>query len=211
MTSTEAQAIAAKPKKRLYGLVAFLCLGYYLPIFLVWSGVIPFAYRYHVLIGMTLIMVVYAIIRRRSWRALGFRRDTLPVSLAWNIGLSLVFGGALLALYFAGLIRQPTIPSWNLFFVFYIFISSPAQEFLFRSMVFAEMAAAGLTSGLVQVLLSAVTFCSLHIIYRDPLTLGVTLFMGLVWGFIYFRAPNFYGVTLSHAVLGAISIAVGLV
>lgn len=211
MSATDVSTTRTKPTVRWFGLLAFLCLGYYLPIYLVWSGVIPFAYRYHVLIGMTAIMAVYALVRRHSWRDLGFRRDTLPTSLAWNIGLSVILAAALLVLYFAGLIRQPTIPNWNLFFIFYIFVSSPAQEFLFRSMVFAEMRAAGIRSGLVQVLLSAVTFCSLHVIYHDALTLGVTLFIGLIWGFIYYRAPNFFGVTLSHAVLGVISIAVGLV
>lgn len=211
MATTDVRQVATKPRTHLAGLAALLCLGYYLPILLVWIGVIPFSYRYHMLIGMTAVMAIYAVVRRRSWRELGFRSDTLLASLTWNIGLSLVLAAALFALYFGDLIRQPTVPNWNLFYVFYILVSSPAQEFLFRSLIFTEMRAAGITSGLIQVLLSAVTFCSVHVVYHDALTLVVTLTIGLIWGVVYYRAPNFFGVTLSHDVLGVISIAVGLV
>jgi membrane protease YdiL (CAAX protease family) len=35
--------------------------------------------------------------------------------------------------------------------------------------------------------------------------------MGIVWGMIYYKHPNFWGVTISHAVLGIVSIATGLI
>jgi hypothetical protein len=39
----------------------------------------------------------------------------------------------------------------------------------------------------------------------------LTLFMGIVWRVIYYRYPNFWGVTFSHALLGTAAIAVGLI
>lgn len=106
------------------------------------------------------------------------------------------------------LLRVLRCLSW--FFVFYVFISSPAQEFIYRSVVFALMNRAGIVGAVPQVLISAITFSFLHCIYRDCATMVVTLFIGIVWGVLYRRHPNIAGVTLSHAVLGIVSFATGI-
>ncbi len=189
----------------------FLFLVYYFPVILVWTGVIPFEYRFHLLVVMTIAMMAYASYRKYDLNRLGLGSNSLVGSLIWNTGLSVAFGILLYLAFAAKLIREPTVPSWTLFYFFYVFISSPAQEFLYRSMVFAEMNAAGIRHPIWTVTISAVTFCFLHIIYNDVITLVVTLSMGVIWGVIYSKYPNFWGVTLSHAVLGVVSIAVGLI
>jgi len=191
--------------------VTLLAIAYYLPPVLLWLRIIPFNFRFYTLVIISLLMVLYARFRKHSLHDLGFRRDTLKKSLLWNIGLSLIFVAIMLIAYGAGWIRKPTIPDWSLFFVFYVAISSPSQEFLYRSMVFAEMNRAGITSAVWKVLISAVTYCFLHVFYNDPITLAVTLFMGIVWGVIYNKYPNFWGVAFSHAMLGVVSILVGIV
>ena len=70
---------------------------------------------------------------------------------------------------------------------------------------------AGIKNPPLQVGLSAVTYCFLHIIYQDWITLAVTLFMGIVWGVIYYKRPNFWGVATSHAIVGVVSIATGII
>jgi membrane protease YdiL (CAAX protease family) len=174
-------------------------------------GVIPFKFRFHVLVGMTFSMIVYAWATGLHPAEVGLRRDTLKSGLLVNTVLSAIFGAILLVLYFTDNIREPTIPSWALFFLFYVFISGPAQEFLFRSMMFAQMARAGIRDPYAVIPISAATYCFLHVIYNDLTTLIATLFMGFVWGVIYWRYPNFYGVALSHSALGVVAIAVGLV
>lgn len=188
----------------------FLAIGYYLPVILLWTGTIPFRFRFHVLIGMTLIMAVYAWWSGIRAAELGFRNDTLWGSIRLNGFLSFIFLVLLLATYLSGSIREPTVPSWALFFVFYVFISGPAQEFLYRSLLLAQLNRTGMNPPSALVI-SAVTYSFLHVFYNDLITLFVTLFMGFVWGAIYQRYPNFYGVAISHSVLGAVSIAVGLV
>jgi membrane protease YdiL (CAAX protease family) len=111
----------------------------------------------------------------------------------------------------AGIIREPTIPGWKLFFVYYVFISGPSQEFLFRSNFFALMRRENIGGPVLQIIASAVTYSFLHIFYNDLITLLVTFAAGLVWGWIYHRYPNFWGVAFSHSVLGAASIMVGLI
>lgn len=192
-------------------LVGLLLVGYYLPVTLVLIGVIPFEFRFQLLVMMTLGMAAYAAVRRRGARALGLRVDNLGPSLMMNLTLAVVLVGLMLVAYWAGLIRKPTVPDWRLFYVFYVFVSSPCQEFLYRSVLFAELQAAGVTKASWQIAVTALTYCFLHVIYRDAITLGVTLAMGVVWGIIYRRAPSLWGVAVSHAVLGVTSIAVGLI
>lgn len=68
------------------------------------------------------------------------------------------------------------------------------------------------TKGAVlQIIASAVTYRCLYIFYNDLITLLVTFVAGLLWGWIYHRYPNFWGIAFSHSVLGAVSIMVGLI
>jgi membrane protease YdiL (CAAX protease family) len=196
---------------RIIKFLAFIFLAYYLPVILILAHVIPFEFRFHVLVAMAFVMAVYAFGSKHSLKDLGFRFDTLKASLLWNGALSALFVILMIALYMANLIREPVVPAWTWFYLFYVFVSSPTQEFIYRSVIFSEMSRAGIESPLLQVTLSAVTFCFLHVVYRDGITLAVTLFMGIVWGMIYYKHPNFWGVTISHAVLGIVSIATGLI
>jgi membrane protease YdiL (CAAX protease family) len=51
----------------------------------------------------------------------------------------------------------------------------------------------------------------MHIIYKDIGTMVLTFLVGLVWGTIFMRTHNLYVVTLSHAVLGAVAIMLGVI
>ena len=191
--------------------LALLLIIYYLPSSLLMAQVIQFNDRFKILIIMTVVMICYMILRRHTLKEMGFRTDTLKGSLISNAGLSAILIASMYIALAANLIRRPTVPDWKYFYFFYVFISSPAQEFLFRSTIFAELNRAKIMPPFFQVLLSALTYCFVHIFYNDPLTLGVTLLMGLLWGTIYYKYPNFWGVAFSHAILGAVSIQVGLI
>jgi hypothetical protein len=198
-------------KIKVIRLLLLLAIVYYLPPILLWVRIIPFEVRFYVLIAMTLIMALYSYLRGFSLRELGFRKDTLASSLLWNGILSIVFVALMVLAYQAGWVRKPTIPSWSMFFVFYVFVSSPSQEFLFRSTMFAELSRSGVAKAVWQVLISTMTYSFMHIFYKDAITLAVTLFMGVVWGIVYRKYPNFWGVAFSHAVLGVVSILVGII
>ena len=74
----------------------------------------------------------------------------------------------------------------------------------------SQMKAAAIGRPFSQVLISAVTCGYVPILWPDPWMWGVTLGMGLVGGAAYARSPNYWGVMLSHAILGAVAITVGL-
>ena len=189
----------------------FLFASLYLPVTLLWTGIIPFRYRFAVTFCAIVGAISYAGVRRLNWSALGFRRDNLKRSLLWNLGVSLLFLTILYYLHSMGLIVKSTAPLWPLFFIFYILVLSPAQEFFFRSVLFAELREIRPGAPWLIVLISSLSFCFLHVIYRSPLMLLITLLMGIVWGVIYYRYPNFWGVAFSHAILGTAAFAIGLI
>jgi membrane protease YdiL (CAAX protease family) len=191
--------------------IFFLAGTLYIPVTLIRTGVIPFQYRFAVMFCILTVIVSYVWLRKFSWSDLGFRHDTLKRSLMWNLGMSLLFLPLLYLLHHAGLIGKATIHFWPLFFVFYILILTPAQEFFFRSFLFAEMGNFRHRWHWSIVALSSLSFCFLHIIYQNPMMMLVTFFMGLIWSIIYYKYPNFWGVTLSHAMLGTAAFAIGLI
>lgn len=191
--------------------MVFLAATLYLPVTLIWMGIIPFQYRFAVMFCVLLVIVSYVWLRKFSWSDLGFRRDTLKKSMMWNFGTSLLFLSLLYWLHEAGLIGKETINFWPLFFVFYILILTPAQEFFFRSILFAEMGNLREKRYWSIIILSSLSFCFLHIIYQHAVMMLVTFFIGLIWSIIYHKYPNFWGVTLSHAMLGTAAFALGVI
>ena len=156
-------------------------------------------------------MLAYDLWHNIGLRELGFRKDTLKGSLLLHTVTSTLLAVCMYLTYSAGLIRTPTIPSWKLFFVYYLFISSPSQEFLFRSNFFALMRRSRFSGLALQIVASAITYSFLHIIYKDALILLTTFVIGLLWGWIYHKYPNFWGAAFSHAVLGTLSILFGII
>lgn len=190
--------------------IVFLVSIYYLPITLNLLGIIPFDYRFHTLIAMFLITIIYAIWRRYKPSELGLRTDNLKSATIWNLAITACFLVIMILGYVFGLIREPTVPEWQLFVLFYILVSSPAQEYLFRGLIFHEMELVNL-SPILKVLISAITYCYAHIIYSDVLTLVLTALLGLVWGTIYLFHQNLWAISISHALLGIVAIYVGLI
>lgn len=191
--------------------ILLAALLYILPPLLIWFGLLPFEYRFVVLIVVAGLLAAVSYRRKYALCILGIRNDTLRMSLFWNGILTAVLVIGLVLAYYCDWIRPPTVPAWSLFFGFYLFISTPAQEFIFRGYLFAEMNRSGISSRLMRIVISSVLYSWMHVIYNDVLTLVVTLCMGLVWGFIYDRYPNLMAVSLSHAVLGVISILSGVI
>jgi membrane protease YdiL (CAAX protease family) len=200
----------ATPSAPLARLAVVLLAAFYLPPLLIVIGVIPFAYRFVVLVAVAAVLALVALWRGTPAAELGLRADNLRPALAANAALALLVGLALAAVYALGLIRQPRTVDWWWFAPFYVLASCPAQEFACRGFLFAEMARRGIAGAGPQVAISAVTYAFLHVVYRDWLAFLAPLAIGIVWGVLYRRYPNFWGVALSHAVLGLISIGVGL-
>lgn len=190
--------------------IIFFFALFQIPVLLLFSGILDYSVRYWVLAVASSILILYTLIRKYSFSDLGFRNINLKKDILYNTAFCIFAVAALITAFSKGWIRDPTIPEWDYFFVFYVFISSPLQEFLFRPLVFHELKLAGCgKSGMIVI--SAINFGMMHVFYHDMITFLAALFIGLVFGLIYSQTKSIYGISVSHAVAGAISIYVGLI
>ena len=191
-------------------LIASLIFFYFFPILMLAYGVIPKEASHGILVAMSLIMVAYAISKPISLAELGFRKDNLRAALLYQGILTFVFIIALFAINRSGLIQPKYFEESAIFYLFYIFLSAPLQEFVFRSLMFRELNIF-FKKDWFKVLLSAAIFSFAHYAYRDVSVLGLTFVAGLFWGFIYLKKPNFWAVAISHAIVGAVTVFLGYV
>lgn len=190
--------------------ILIISFGYLLPVLIVCLGFIPFFWRFYLLILAAIAILMIAQQYRFSPMELGLTRQNLRTSLKAIAPPTLAFALLMLTYY---IIQGPRIDNSGYGWVFYLFfigISSPLQEFLYRSFLFGIFSRAKLAIWL-QILLSALLYSYVHLIYQDIPTLLLTLVMGLIWGCHYAKYRNLYSVIISHSLLGAIAILFGLV
>jgi uncharacterized protein len=195
------------PPARFFLLLLINC---YLPILLIWSGVIPFAYRFYVLAVVLTSFLVFGLRQGYRFRDLGYTLDKFGDALRWNL-LVCAFGGIGLYLTYRTGVFMPREYSYSLAcFLFYIFILAPVQELIFRGILFAEMKRCQIVDPKAILLISTTTFSFLHIIYNHPPLLLITFISGFIWGMSYLRWPSLWGVSLSHSLLGALAMFLGV-
>ena len=190
-------------KLRLFSIVAGV---YITPVVCLRLGLIPYKWRFHVLIAMAIVAVAFAA-ARYSANHLGLARPRLWQILGWaGIPSVLLIAGIFLADLPHRLQASQRLP----FYLFFVLLSAPAQEFLYRSFLFAELAAVRIPRfGIVVI--SAVLYSYMHTIARDGMTTLLTFVVGLIWAGIFSRTRNFFIVALSHAGLGVAAITLGVI
>lgn len=197
-----AEGVSAK-QLRLFSIVAGV---YITPVVLLRLSVIPYRWRFCVLIAMAAVAVIFAT-ARYSAHGLGLRRPGLLQILGWAvIPSALLIAGVFWADLPHRLLATQRLP----FYLFFVLLSAPAQEFLYRSFLFAELAAARIPP-VGMVVVSACLYSFMHTIARDGMTTLLTFVVGLIWATIFLRTNNFFIVALSHAGLGVAAITLGVI
>lgn len=187
-----------------------LAANCYLPILLIWSGIIPFAYRFHVLIAVLCTFVIYGLYRGYRLGELGLTLKSCRHSVHANT-LFCVAGGLGLYLAFQEGLLMPRDHSHSLTsFLCYVAFLAPVQELIFRGIMFAEMQRCRIADPRLMLLISTVSFSFLHIIYDSPPLLLMTFISGLFWGISYLLWPSLVGISMSHALLGAFAMYLGV-
>ena len=95
------------------------------------------------------------------------------------------------------------------FYLFYIFVSCPLQEFLYRG-VFGYFDKV-YNNKYLFLILSSFCYSFVHIIYKDILTCALTFLIGIVWYLLYRKDYNLVGVSISHIILGILTISLGII
>ena len=96
------------------------------------------------------------------------------------------------------------------FYLFYIFISSPIQEFLYRGALTSILQQINFRKSSI-ILISSILYSLVHLGYKDLITCILTFLIGLLWHQKYLKTKNLAGVTISHAILGIITIFIGII
>lgn len=199
--------LICKERQKVILIVSF---AYILPVVLIYLGLIPFSWRFYVLILSAIAILAIARLYKFSAVELGFTQNRLGIALK-AISLPTLASVLLMSAYYAtqGPLIDNSAYSWN-FYLFFVGVSAPVQEFLYRGFLFSLFFRANFASWL-QILLSTLFYTLVHLIYQDILTLVFTLMVGLFWSYHYAKFRNLYSVILSHSLLGAIAILYGLV
>lgn len=193
--------------------LAGMILGIYVcPVALVATGVIPFAWRFGVLLAMTLAAAgIAAASKRHTVHGLGLGLPGAGQVLRWAVLPSVILIGVIalgvLPVHHAD---GGVVAGRMAFYVFFVCVSAPAQEFLYRSFLFAELGESRIPPT-ATVLVSAALFGFMHIIYRDLNTVLLTLGAGLVWATVFQMTRRVSITAVSHAVLGVAAIAAGVI
>lgn len=192
--------------KILFGLVLFIYL--FLPIIIL---LIPSLFKYKFVI-LTIVGIIFYILFRIlhiERKELGISKDNIISSIKRN--LSLIIIGILIILVIMGMGLNKFVPNENIwFYPFYILISVPIQEFLYRG-AFGYFDKYIIKNKIVAILLSSFCYSFVHIIYHDILTCILTFIIGIIWYIIYNKDKNLMGVISSHIVLGILTIVLGIV
>lgn len=189
-------------------IVFIISLLYILPIILIVVGVIPFSYRFVTLGVVGLLITLSAIIKKIPLKQIGFNRQNLipalkdisPITLICTI-LSILYYH-----FYGARIDNSGIPMH--FYIFYILISAPLQEFLYRSYISYILSELELSHYFL--IISSALYALAHIIYNDIPTVVMSLVIGIYWSYHYARFKNLYSIAFSHIVLGIVAIATGI-
>ena len=164
--------------------------------------------KFHLLTIIGLIIFVLLKLFKVSNKELGITKQNLWKSIKRN--LILIILCAIIVLVFKMLHIDKYNPNETLlFYAFYIFISCPIQEFLYRGVFgYFDMNS---KYNYLWIVLSSLCYSFVHIIYKDILTCILTFIIGIIWYIFYKKDRNLCGVILSHIVLGIVTIVLGIV
>ena len=126
---------------------------------------------------------------------LGITREYFRDSLRHSLLITL-FGVIVLTLvgFVTGFKNFSLSAGWLLF---YLIVSVPFQELLFRGILQTRLYKIG---KLKAVVLSSAVYAIIHL--GTPLLVALTMAAGLAWGYSFMKKPNLFGPVLSHSILG---------
>lgn len=190
-------------------LVFFIVIVYIgLPL-LILADIINFNYKFYTLTISGIIIYILFRFLGFSNCDLGITNHNIQKSIVSVLPITVLLAIIGSVLWIGGFSRITPNENWT-FFIFYIFISSPIQEFLYRGALEAAFQELNYPY-IVRIFASSILYSFVHIIYRDYLTLLLTLLIGLIWYYCYQKSKNLIGVSISHAVVGIVTIIAGII
>lgn len=169
--------------------------------------IFPILFKYKFYILLIFGILIYFIARKSGIKNkdLGIQKKNITKSLLSNLPICVVSIIIIFLMKILGL--NKFTPNETLYFyLFYIFVSCPLQEFLYRGLF------GYFDNGKNSILLlSSFMYSFVHIIYKDITTIILTFIIGIIWFCVYRRDKNLFGVSLSHCIVGILTIFLGII
>jgi len=179
--------------------IILLALYIILPI-LIFYKLIPMKYHWGAFIFGALFAIMVALVKGYSWHDLGFRFDNLQQADGYYylffflaFGLCAYFKQNKYTMGYKKLLGRDIKSHWGFWFV-------PAQEFIFRSILFPVLLGLGLSKPFIIPIMSLI-FGFAHIPFHSWKIFWLTLGMGIGISSIYVFFPNFFLVTILHGIV----------
>lgn len=194
--------------------IGFMLFFYLIPVALMYFDVLPFGSHNIVIPLMGLLILAYILEKGVSFAELGFNRHKRFKGVLATISTTAAIFTFMVLGYRLGLIPESVRAEKEsmLFMAYYILISAPIQEFIFRSVMHYEFELIGGKHGRerLRILLSAVVFALAHSFFHSWTVLLGTFVLGLIWSSLYSKYRNFWPIALSHGFLGISAMLVGV-
>lgn len=188
-------------------LILILLIYLLVPILILYNSYL-FKIKFYILTIIGILIFILMKLFKIKNKDLGINKDNIFKSIKRNILLILV------SLIIILILKLLHIDKYNsnesiYFYIFYIFISCPIQEFLYRG-VFGYFEKIS-NNKYLWIILSSLFYSFVHIIYKDILTCVLTFIIGIIWYLLYRKDYNLIGVSLSHIILGILTISLGII
>lgn len=167
-------------------------------------GWVPLSQRGLVLVTVVVSTVLLSFFERLSLKELGIRTDNIRKSLTPYLVFTLISGFGLVVL--ATVLGKTPVPEWWTYsHLQWAFLPiSVVQEFAYRA--YCQTKLQRLVKPAYAILITTLLYSGMHILWKDPLILVMTFFGGLGWGYLWYKYPNFFLLSVSHAILNFLAI-----
>lgn len=168
---------------------------------------IDYSNRMYALTIVGAVCLIYTLTFVAGPKEIGLSLSGIIPSLAYSLAFTIIIVVASQAFIKEGRVNNDSIDIY--FYMFYVLVSCPLQEIVFRGCVKAIYG--GQENEIQYIIVSALLYGFIHIIYKDALTFFGAAFIGIIWAFISFRTGNLVGPILSHMIFGVYTIRKGFI
>jgi len=95
--------------------------------------------------------------------------------------------------------------------LFYILLSAPTQEFLFRTFIYLSLEKLNILNVFTMAICSTLFFGYAHRMFKNTLLYKDSYSLGLVLGVAYYFSPNLILASIVHAIIGAYAYKRGII
>lgn len=180
-----------------------------IPVFLLAIGIIPSSARIFVLLFGAIMM--YGIAWKEGWsyKDFGFRVDNIKKSIfPYTLFTTL---GVVGIIFVANTLGYEPEARWfeKAHFLYIFLVVSILQEFAFRSFLIPILKDVFMEKSFI-IITNALLFMFIHIIYPVPgYGLPISFLGGIFFAWLYLKYPNFYLISISHAILNFLAVLYG--